>query len=339
VTVYRDTHKKMETVLFEATSVHVFSLPATDVLRSDAWDGHHIWSGQLRLVRPVGDASGGVCYIKLLEPNGTIFGQCPLRDADTMEGEGAALRQCTDSTRGFVLRIEDGSGDDTRFAFVGLHFEDRSIAYNFSSAVIQRRKSGAQAVAASVLAVGDHTLAPGKALTLDFAGKVRTTGVSGGAARGGVSSGNGEFISDTAGSRTAGAPGASRMVGATAGAIEKVDLFAVPKAPTSAGASRRLTAQKAAAGGNENSAAASSGKAGEVNSTAAATPGSTPSAASPIAPATVTPTATAAAAPAATKPNVDLDDMFGPPAASAASKSTAISAPAAPANALDALFA
>jgi hypothetical protein len=68
----------------------------------------HIWSGRLRVT-----SQGKKGFIKLEDASsGEIFAQCAIPAAD----EPQTIERATDSSRYFVLRIDDGSG---RSAFIG----------------------------------------------------------------------------------------------------------------------------------------------------------------------------------------------------------------------------
>ena len=122
-----------EQVLFEYHQCHVFRLPATDVLRSETWEGNHIWTGRLRVLRSYNDDS---VTIHLIDTStGSLFAACPLRDDHNSSGP-KSFQTCTDSKRCFVLRVEQGD----QFAYLGMNFADRAAAYNFSATVLNRRK-------------------------------------------------------------------------------------------------------------------------------------------------------------------------------------------------------
>ncbi|KAA8578474.1 hypothetical protein FQN60_007044 [Etheostoma spectabile] len=73
-------------------------------------------------------AKGQVAYIKLEDKtSGELFAQAPLR-----EYPGAALETVSDSSRYFVLRIQDDNG---RSAFIGVGFGDRGDAFDFNVAL------------------------------------------------------------------------------------------------------------------------------------------------------------------------------------------------------------
>ncbi|NWR81778.1 NECP2 protein, partial [Centropus unirufus] len=81
------------------------------------------WSGRLRIT-----AKGKAAFIKLEDKtSGELFAQAPVEDFP-----GIAVEAVTDSSRYFVLRIEDGNG---RRAFIGVGFADRGDAFDFNVAL------------------------------------------------------------------------------------------------------------------------------------------------------------------------------------------------------------
>uniref|UniRef100_A0ABK0LID3 NECAP endocytosis associated 2 n=1 Tax=Rattus norvegicus TaxID=10116 RepID=A0ABK0LID3_RAT len=81
------------------------------------------WSGRLRIT-----AKGKVAYIKLEDrTSGELFAQAPVD-----QFPGTAVESVTDSSRYFVIRIEDGNG---RRAFIGIGFGDRGDAFDFNVAL------------------------------------------------------------------------------------------------------------------------------------------------------------------------------------------------------------
>ncbi|NXE84907.1 NECP2 protein, partial [Cochlearius cochlearius] len=81
------------------------------------------WSGRLRIT-----AKGKVAFIKLEDKtSGELFAQAPVE-----QFPGIAVESVTDSSRYFVIRIEDGNG---RRAFIGVGFVDRGDAFDFNVAL------------------------------------------------------------------------------------------------------------------------------------------------------------------------------------------------------------
>ncbi|NXU48305.1 NECP2 protein, partial [Turnix velox] len=81
------------------------------------------WSGRLRIT-----AKGKVAFIKLEDKtSGELFAQAPVE-----QFPGIAVEGVTDSSRYFVIRVEDENG---RRAFIGVGFVDRGDAFDFNVAL------------------------------------------------------------------------------------------------------------------------------------------------------------------------------------------------------------
>uniref|UniRef100_A0A672T5D7 Adaptin ear-binding coat-associated protein 1 n=1 Tax=Sinocyclocheilus grahami TaxID=75366 RepID=A0A672T5D7_SINGR len=81
------------------------------------------WTGRMRIT-----AKGKVAYIKLEDKvSGELFAQAPVN-----EYPGIAMETVSDSSRYFVLRIQDDNG---RSAFIGVGFGDRGDAFDFNVAL------------------------------------------------------------------------------------------------------------------------------------------------------------------------------------------------------------
>ncbi|XP_075407185.1 adaptin ear-binding coat-associated protein 2 [Tenrec ecaudatus] len=116
-----------ESVLCVKPEVHVYRIPprATNRgYRAAEWQLEQpSWSGRLRIT-----AQGQVAYIKLEDrTSGELFAQAPVD-----QFPGTAVESVTDSSRYFVIRIEDGNG---RRAFIGVGFGDRGDAFDFNVAL------------------------------------------------------------------------------------------------------------------------------------------------------------------------------------------------------------
>lgn len=89
-----------------------------------------LWRGRLRII-----AQGKKCFIRLEDGRtGELFAVCPYE-----ENKGC-VESVTDSSRYFVLRIEDQG----RHAFIGLGFLDRSQAFDFNVALQDHFKYSAR---------------------------------------------------------------------------------------------------------------------------------------------------------------------------------------------------
>ncbi|XP_060114842.1 adaptin ear-binding coat-associated protein 2 isoform X2 [Heteronotia binoei] len=116
-----------ESVLCVKPEVLVYRLPpraSNRGYRAAEWQlDQPAWSGRMRIT-----SQGKVAYIKLEDKtSGELFAQAPVE-----QFPGLAVEGVTDSSRYFVLRIEDGNG---RRAFIGLGFVDRGDAFDFNVAL------------------------------------------------------------------------------------------------------------------------------------------------------------------------------------------------------------
>ncbi|CAJ2651758.1 adaptin ear-binding coat-associated protein [Trifolium pratense] len=88
-----------------------------------------IWSGRLRVI-----SRKDRCEIRLEEPNsGDLFAACFVFPG---QREGS-VEPVLDSSRYFVLKIEDGQG---KHAFIGLGFNERNEAFDFNVALSDHEK-------------------------------------------------------------------------------------------------------------------------------------------------------------------------------------------------------
>jgi hypothetical protein len=108
--------------------------------RAKEWSDkeHQVWVGKLQVV-----AKGKVAIIKLISPDGKEFARAPIRP-----GGPPAVEKVSDSSRYFVVRIEDPSG---RHAFIGLGFEQRDEAFDFNVALQEHEKDISTPEVSSVL--------------------------------------------------------------------------------------------------------------------------------------------------------------------------------------------
>uniref|UniRef100_A0A8C5RZC3 NECAP endocytosis associated 2 n=1 Tax=Laticauda laticaudata TaxID=8630 RepID=A0A8C5RZC3_LATLA len=116
-----------ESVLCVKPEVHVYRVPpraSNRGYRAAEWQlDQPAWSGRMRIT-----ARGSVAFIKLEDKNsGELFAQ-----ASVDQFPGIAVEGVTDSSRYFVIRVEDGNG---RRAFIGIGFVDRGDAFDFNVAL------------------------------------------------------------------------------------------------------------------------------------------------------------------------------------------------------------
>ncbi|XP_024126938.1 adaptin ear-binding coat-associated protein 2 [Oryzias melastigma] len=116
-----------ESMLCVKPEVHVYKIPpraSNRGYRAADWKlDEPAWSGRMKIT-----AKGKKAFIKLEDRNtGELFAQAPVE-----EYPGIVVEAVTDSSRYFVIRIEDGNG---RHAFIGLGFADRGDSFDFNVAL------------------------------------------------------------------------------------------------------------------------------------------------------------------------------------------------------------
>ncbi|XP_058791860.1 NECAP-like protein CG9132 [Phymastichus coffea] len=116
-----------ESVLLVKQEVFVFKIPPMSTnrgYRAADWNLQEpSWTGRMRVV-----AKGDAVCIKLEDKiSGALFAKCPIEAYP-----GIAVEAVTDSSRYFVLRIQD---DDGRSAFIGVGFLDRSDSFDLNVAL------------------------------------------------------------------------------------------------------------------------------------------------------------------------------------------------------------
>jgi adaptin ear-binding coat-associated protein 1/2 len=117
---------------------HVFKLPTRQT--AGGWRGadwtKEVWQGTLKVVE-----RGDLTVILLVDKsNGSIFAVCPVKDG--------AVDRCVDSSRYFVLRVENAQG---RHMYVGMAFNERNDSFDFNTALEDsRREKEMEATAANL---------------------------------------------------------------------------------------------------------------------------------------------------------------------------------------------
>ena len=115
----------VESTLWTCKECYVYHIPPLkneSGHRANDWDVNKwLWSGKLIVV-----ALGEMVQVRLVDSDsGSLFAMCPM-DGPTSK----AIDPVVDSSRYFVLRVDDGKG---RHAFIGLGFRDRSDSYDFNA--------------------------------------------------------------------------------------------------------------------------------------------------------------------------------------------------------------
>eukprot|EP00922_Rhytidocystis_sp_ex-Travisia-forbesii_P050943 GHVS01075669.1.p1 GENE.GHVS01075669.1~~GHVS01075669.1.p1 ORF type:complete len:368 (+),score=70.61 GHVS01075669.1:187-1290(+) len=114
----------LEYVLLNKREVFVYKIPPRSPQghRAEDWK-ECIWRGKLQVV-----ARDTTCCVKLLDINtAKLFAECPVA-----EHYEQSVERTMDSSRYFVLRVDDGRG---RHAFIGMGFESRNDAFDFNCAL------------------------------------------------------------------------------------------------------------------------------------------------------------------------------------------------------------
>lgn len=106
---------------------HVFKLPPRQT--SGGWRGadwtDEVWQGTVKVVE-----RGELTLVLLVDrANGSLFAVCPVKDG--------AVDRCIDSSRYFVLRIENANG---RHMFIGMAFNERNDAFDFNTSLEDSRR-------------------------------------------------------------------------------------------------------------------------------------------------------------------------------------------------------
>jgi len=120
-----EAETEVESLLWTCKECYVYQIPPLkneSGHRANDWDVNKwLWSGTIKVV-----AKGNVLNVLLVD-NTTLelFATCPVTEPGSK-----AIDPVVDSSRYFVLRIDDGKG---RHAFIGMGFRDRNFSYDFNA--------------------------------------------------------------------------------------------------------------------------------------------------------------------------------------------------------------
>lgn len=118
---------------------HVFKLPPRPT--AGGWRGadwtEEVWQGTVKVV----ERDDSTMVLLVDRTAGSIFAVCPIKDG--------AIDRCVDSSRYFVLRIENANG---RHMFIGMAFNERNDAFDFNTSLqdAQREREAANEPAAAL---------------------------------------------------------------------------------------------------------------------------------------------------------------------------------------------
>ncbi|CAH9082134.1 unnamed protein product [Cuscuta europaea] len=130
---FEEDEESFDHTLLVVREVSVFKIPPRSTsggYKCGEWlQSDKIWSGRLRVV-----SCKDRCEIRLEDPNsGELFAACFVLPGQ----RETSVESVLDSSRYFVLKIEDGRG---KHAFVGLGFNERNEAFDFNVALSDHDK-------------------------------------------------------------------------------------------------------------------------------------------------------------------------------------------------------
>ncbi|XP_062205316.1 uncharacterized protein At1g03900-like [Phragmites australis] len=125
----------LELVLFQVAECYVYLIPprmTAASYRADEWNVNKwAWEGVLKVASKEEE-----CIIRLEDKTtGELYARAFLR-----EGEPHPVEPVIDSSRYFVLRVEENIDGRQRHAFIGLGFRERPEAYDFQAALHDHMK-------------------------------------------------------------------------------------------------------------------------------------------------------------------------------------------------------
>lgn len=125
-----DEIEAIELLLFQVPECYVYLIPPRKTAasyRADEWNVNKwAWEGTLKVV-----SKGEDCIIRLEDKStGELYARAFLRN-----GEPHPVEPVIDSSRYFVLRVEENIGGRVRHAFIGIGFRERTEAYDFQAAL------------------------------------------------------------------------------------------------------------------------------------------------------------------------------------------------------------
>ncbi|KAM6548805.1 hypothetical protein CsatB_020481 [Cannabis sativa] len=125
----------LELVLYQVSECYVYMIPPRKTAasyRADEWDVNKwAWQGVLKV-----SSKGEECIIRLEDKEtGELYARAFLRN-----GEPHPVEPVIDSSRYFVLRVEENIDGRLRHAFIGIGFRERTEAYDFQAALHDHMK-------------------------------------------------------------------------------------------------------------------------------------------------------------------------------------------------------
>lgn len=117
----------IERVRCVINDAHVFKLPPRQTAggwRGADWD-QEVWQGTVKVV----EREDLTVVLLVDRHSGAIFAVCPVKEG--------AIDRCVDSSRYFVVRVENANG---RHMFIGVAFNERNDAFDFNISLEDARK-------------------------------------------------------------------------------------------------------------------------------------------------------------------------------------------------------
>lgn len=174
-----EEEEELEFILFQVSECYVYLIPpriSAASYRADEWDVNKwAWQGALKVI-----SKGEECIIRLEDKaTGELYARAFLRD-----GEPHPVEPVIDSSRYFVLRIEENIGGRLRHAFVGIGFRERPEAYDFQAALHDHmkylnKKKTAEEMEQQFQKTSsvDYSLKEGETIVLQIKNKVGSGGI------------------------------------------------------------------------------------------------------------------------------------------------------------------
>jgi adaptin ear-binding coat-associated protein 1/2 len=149
----------IERVRCSIPDAHVFKLPPRQT--AGGWRGadwkQEVWQGTLKVVE-----RNDLTVVLLVDKNtGGIFAVCPVKEG--------AVDRCIDSSRYFVLRVENANG---RHMYIGMAFNERNDAFDFNTSLEDsRREKEAEANPVTIQQgpVKDYSMKKGEKIKINVA--------------------------------------------------------------------------------------------------------------------------------------------------------------------------
>lgn len=151
----------IERVRCHVSDAHIFKLPSSGPPTVAGWRGadwtQQVWQGTLKVVE-----RGDLTVILLLDSNtAKIFAVVPV--------EEGAVDRCVDSSRYFVLKVENANG---KHMFVGMAFNERNDAFDFNTS-LEDAKREKQAEEEALKAAARYSSEPPKDYSIKEGEKIR----------------------------------------------------------------------------------------------------------------------------------------------------------------------